>query len=346
MPFEIVRNDITCVKADAIVNTANPCPVIGAGTDSAIHKAAGPQLIEARKQIGNISPGHAAATPAFHLDANYVFHTVSPLWQGGNHDEISLLRQAYDAALNLAVEKKCVSVAFPLMAAGSYHFPREQALAVAIQAFTDFLMNHDLDIYLVVLNQKAFSLAGGLFSGLKSYIDEDRAEEQIKREHQNPRLRRYYEDVEFCQSDAATLSVPRISAKTAVSPMPNAMETILAQPQESFVDTLCHLIDQRGLKNSDVYRRADMSRQQFSQIIKKRTHPPERTAAIQLAIGLKLSLEETQALLGKAGYALTPSIESDRTVIEHISAKVHNMVLLNMALFAQGLSQMSRGISA
>ena len=95
MPFEIVRNDITCVKADAIVNTANPCPVIGAGTDSAIHKAAGPQLIEARKQIGNISPGHAAATPAFHLDAKYVFHTVSPLWQGGNHDEISLLRQAY-----------------------------------------------------------------------------------------------------------------------------------------------------------------------------------------------------------------------------------------------------------
>ena len=185
MPFEIIRNDITRVKADAIVNTANPYPVVGAGTDTAIHNAAGPQLLEARKKIGNIEPGDSVATPAFDLDARYVLHTVTTGWIDGEHSEAEILRKAYDSALSLAAELKCESVAFPLLSAGSYGFPKELAMSVAIQAFTEFLMSHEMKVILVVYDSEVFSLAGSLFDDVRSFIDdnyvEDRAAEERER---------------------------------------------------------------------------------------------------------------------------------------------------------------------
>ena len=179
MPLRIIRNDITKVAADAIVNTANPRPCIGAGTDLAIHEAAGPALLEARREIGDIAPGTSVATPAFSLPAKYVFHTVSPVWRDGTQNEEALLRKAYGAALHLAETLGCTSVAFPLMAAGSYDFPRDLALSIAISAFTDFLMDHELTVYLVLFNGKAFSLASSLFADLRSYIDDNYVEELI-----------------------------------------------------------------------------------------------------------------------------------------------------------------------
>lgn len=184
MPFEIIRNDITKVRADAIVNTANPHPVIGAGTDSAIHEAAGPQLLEARKQIGDIAPGGSAATPAFRLKAKYVLHTVTTGWIDGQHGEEEILRKAYASALSLADELKCESVAFPLLSAGSYGFPKELAMSVAIQAFTEFLMSHEMQIILVVYDSKVFSLAGSLFDDVKSFIDDNYVEDRAAEERE------------------------------------------------------------------------------------------------------------------------------------------------------------------
>ena len=183
MPFQMIRNDITKVRADIIVNTANPKPVIGSGTDSAIHEAAGPELLSARKKIGDILPGSAVSTPAFNLPAKYVIHTVGPSWVDGRHGEEAILRRAYDAALNLTDQLGCRSVAFPLMAAGSYGFPRDLALSIAISAFTDFLMDHDMTVYLVLFNGKAFSLASSLFSDLRSYIDDNYVEDQTQKEY-------------------------------------------------------------------------------------------------------------------------------------------------------------------
>ena len=183
MPLKIIRNDITKVAADAIVNTANPLPCVGTGTDQAIHEAAGTELLEERKRIGRIEAGCAAATPAFRLPAKYVLHTVSPSWNGGTHGEAELLRRAYDAALSLAELLRCASVAFPLMAAGSYGFPLDLALSIAIQAFTDHLMEHELTIYLVLFNGKAFDLASSLFDDLKSYIDDHYVEARSKKEY-------------------------------------------------------------------------------------------------------------------------------------------------------------------
>ena len=164
MPYEIVRNDITRMRVDAIVNTANPEPIIGTGTDYAIHKAAGPKLLEARKKIGDIAEGCAAATPAFNLRARYVLHTVSPVWQGGEHGEPELLRRAYDAALELAAQLKCRSVAFPLMAAGAYGFPHDCALLTAVQAISEFVLRHRMHVYLVLFGSEATAAAADLFA--------------------------------------------------------------------------------------------------------------------------------------------------------------------------------------
>ena len=200
MPFRIIRNDITKVEADAIVNTANPEPVVGGGTDFSVHEAAGPELLEARKKIGPIPVGTSVETPAFRLPARYVLHTVSPVWIDGEHGEEDLLRKAYDSALALADRLGCRSVAFPLMAAGTYAFPHDIALATAIRAFTDFLMDHEMQIDLVLFNAKAFGLAESLFDDLKSYIDDNYVEERQKTEyridndHISNRSERAYED--------------------------------------------------------------------------------------------------------------------------------------------------------
>ena len=134
MPFEIVRSDITNMRVDAIVNTANPRPVIGRGVDSAIHDKAGTELLKARQCIGHIDVGHAAITPAYGLDAKFVIHTVGPVWMGGDHDEEMLLRSCYENSLRLAADWGCQSIAFPLISSGTYGYPKDQVLRHAAQA--------------------------------------------------------------------------------------------------------------------------------------------------------------------------------------------------------------------
>ena len=172
MPFEIIRSDITNVRADAIVNTANPRAVVGYGVDAGIHKKAGPELLEARKKIGSISAGEAAATPAFGLDAKYVIHTVAPVWQGGSRNEETLLRRCYQSALELAKERGCASIAFPLLSSGSNGFPKPLALQIAIKEISAFLMGQDMQVCLVVFDRDSFVLSEKLFRSVASYIDE------------------------------------------------------------------------------------------------------------------------------------------------------------------------------
>jgi O-acetyl-ADP-ribose deacetylase (regulator of RNase III) len=164
MAFEIIRNDITRVRADAIVNAANPHPVVGAGTDTAIHKAAGPELLEARRAIGDIAPGDSAETPAFGLKAKYVIHAVGPVWRGGNDHEPELLYGAYYRALELAKENSCASIGFPLISAGIFGYPLEKAWEVAVKACRDFLAAHpdyDIDIVFAVLDERIIKVGQG-----------------------------------------------------------------------------------------------------------------------------------------------------------------------------------------
>ena len=173
MPFQIIRSDITKVRADVIVNTANPRPVIGSGTDSAIYLAAGEDaLLAERKKIGDIAPGQAAATPAFALSAKHIIHTVGPAWVDGKHHEREILRSCYANSLALATELDAQSIAFPLIATGVYGFPKDEALSIAMAEIGGFLLTHDMKVILVVFDRKAFELSGQLVGQIDEYIDE------------------------------------------------------------------------------------------------------------------------------------------------------------------------------
>ena len=178
MPFQIIRNDITKVKADAIVNTANPNVAVGSGTDSAIYHAAGEkQLLAERKKIGIMMPGEAAYTPAFNLDAKYVIHTIGPSWIDGNHNEREILYSCYKKSLDLAAELECKSIAFPLIATGVYGFPKDEALQIALAEINKFLLSHEMKVILVVFDRKAFELSSKLVGDIEEYIDEHSANE-------------------------------------------------------------------------------------------------------------------------------------------------------------------------
>ena len=375
MPFEIIRNDITRTAADAIVNTANPYPAVGAGTESAIYAAAGPKLLEARKKIGEIAVGTSVQTKAYNLPAKYVLHTVSPAWTDGAHGEEMLLRRAYDAALSLANRLHCRSVAFPLLSAGSYGFPQEIALRVAIGAFTDFLQKHDMQIYLVVFGRDAFSRARGLFGDLRSYIDDRYVGEAEKTEYdscfgaasdrRNAALRPQFRRAEaFVEADEAAFesSMPPVHsaakqkkaapvfADAAPQAMPESaapgnLKSILDTVESTFSEHLLDLLKECGEKDSAVYHRAEISRSLFNKIINHRDYQPTKNTAIQLALGLRLNLAETQKLLAKAGYALTRSSKTDLVVQYYIERGEYSIVTVNTALFDCGLPLLKTGLA-
>lgn len=184
MPFQIVRNDITKVKADAIVNTANPNPIIGGGTDRAIYLAAGAKrLLEERQKIGVIKPGQAAVTPAFDLEADYIIHTVGPIWIDGSYKEEETLAKCYKNSLKLAVEYGCESVAFPLISAGVYRFPHDKAIKIAVREITDFILEYELMVYIVLFDRKAVETSQKLTPNIDSFINDEYVEKKKLIEH-------------------------------------------------------------------------------------------------------------------------------------------------------------------
>ena len=327
MPFTVVRNDITKMRVDAIVNTANPRAVIGIGVDSAIHAKAGPELLEARKAIGSIAVGGAAVTPAFGLDAKYVIHTVGPVWQGGEFGEERLLRSCYDNALNLAVERECGSIAFPLISSGNYGFPKDRALQIAISAFSAFLMEAEMEIFLVVFDQKAYRLSEQLFRGVKSYIDQHFVDACERANYGRPnRIRRRRDTELLCEKSVVAEMMP--------CAMPSmSLDEFLRAKDAGFTEKLLELIAARGMKNSAVYKRANISKQHFSKIINDPNAKPSKPTAIALSLALELDLDETRDLIGRAGYALTNSSTFDLIIRYFIEKRQYNVVEINIALY-------------
>jgi O-acetyl-ADP-ribose deacetylase (regulator of RNase III) len=344
MPFEIVRNDITKMSVDAIVNTANPRPVIGLGTDSMIHEAAGPSLLVARQAIGRIDVGCAAITPAFALQAKYVIHTVGPVWDGGSYGEEESLRNCYDNSLKLAVENKCKSIAFPLISTGNYGFPKDKALQIAISAFSTFLLEHEMQIYLVVFDRTSFKLSEKLFQSVASYIDEnyvDECEVASYGVRENIRsYRRHRREMEICESSAVLEEIPTVGAVEELRPCAPmtaskamSLEDMLKQTDAGFTETLLNLIDKTGKKDSEIYKKANISKQHFSKIRNNPNYKPTKPTALALALALELSLEDTKDLIGRAGYALTNSSKFDLIIRYYIEQGNYNVVEINIALY-------------
>lgn len=341
MPFEIVRNDIVNMQVDAIVNTASPEPVIGYGVDAGIHQAAGGKLLEYRKKIGYIGLGDAAISPGYNLNAKYVIHAVGPVWNNGCEKEEEYLRSCYDKSLRLAFDHNCESVAFPLISAGNHGFPKPLALQTAISAFSEFLINHEMHIYLVVFSKEAFALSEKLFASVQSYIDENYFLDKIFDEYgvQNKC------DVRELELNKLSRSMKK-SVFNNTCPMPSAvfsckdslakdsLDDMLKKTDEGFSVTLLKLIDKTGKKDSDIYKRANIDRKLFSKIRNNPDYKPSKTTAIAFAIALELSLEETKDFIGRAGYALSHSSKFDIIIEYFISNKKYDMFEINETLFA------------
>ncbi len=331
MPFEIVRNDITHMCVDAIVNAADCLPQVNPGVDLAIHKKAGPSLLEARKKIGHIRPGTAPITPAFALHADYVIHAATPVWTDGTHGEAALLRQTYDACLHLALQQHCDSIAFPLLASGNHGFPKSTALQVAIAAFSAFLMEHDMQIYLVVFGKDSVKLSEQLVHSVASYIDENyvRVYEQAS---MGQRRNRYKLQRHTEEDYSAPCAMKPCAAEPCAAASLSLTEFIQTK-DAGFTETLLALIQKKGQKNSTVYKKANISKQHFSKLLNDPNAKPSKQTAIALALALELDLEGTRDLIGRAGYALTNSSTFDLIIRYFIEHKQYNVIEINIALY-------------
>lgn len=429
MPFRIIRNDITKVAADAIVNTANPEPVVGSGTDSAIYAAAGEDaLLAARKKIGRIARGEAAVTPAFGLKAKYIIHTVGPVWKGGSRDEAEKLRACYRKPLLLAEQLECESIAFPLISTGVYGFPKELALKIAEEEITGFLEHSEMEITLVVFDRASFEISAARKADISRYIDEHYVADKAAAEYfgkipptvpvsyampapaaapapdamqapapdemtytqadggqdmdagdvpasgasslpgvsngplpqgghhafrrdefiRNER-RRDYREVELPE-EGPTLEIPAAPApsffrkKVAKAGKPEkkkSLSALVGRPEEDFSTQLFRLIDERGLSDPEVYKKANITKQVFSKIRSKKDYQPSRNTAIALALALELNLDQTTDLLSRAGYAFSPSSRTDIVIRYCIENRIFRMFDVDSYLVSFDLPTLS-----
>ena len=347
MPFEIVRNDIVNMHVDAIVNTANPEPIIGYGVDAGIHQKAGKKLLEERQKIGNIGVGEAVITPGFNLEASYVIHTVGPIWQGGKNNEEALLKKCYEHSLKLALENKCESIAFPLLSAGNHGFPKPLALQIAINAFSEFLMKYEMQIYLVVFSKDAFSLSEKLFDSVQSYIDEkyivdktlDEYGVRNKKDIREAEVEQICRELEYQRRLSVEQNLPeesscKMSIAMGVDSASDDLEDLLNDTDAGFSETLLKLIDKTGKKDSDIYKKANIDRKLFSKIRNNPNYKPSKATALAFAIALELNLEETKDFIARAGFALSHSSKFDIIIEYFISNNNYDIFEINETLFA------------
>lgn len=351
MPLQIVRNDITTMKVDAIVNAAKNSLLGGGGVDGAIHTAAGPELLEECKTLNGCATGDAKITKGYNLPAKFVIHTVGPVWDGGSYGEEEYLKSCYRRSLELAADNELYSVAFPLISAGVYGYPMNQAFQVAVDTISTFLEDHDMMVYIVVYDRRAFANALTIEPGIKEYIDDnyvathksfvrgffERKARGLEPDYDamryNEPLDSYDVSYDACEAEPI-MARPNMAAASSSLASSKSLEEAISAVDESFTQSLLRIIDNKGLKDSFVYKKANVDRKLFSKIRSDVHYRPKKNTALALAIALELSLEETEALIRKAGYAISPSNVGDVIVKYFIENRKYNVNEINMVLFS------------
>lgn len=372
MPFLLIRNDITKVQADAIVNTANAELLEGSGVSRAIYLAAGEEKLQrACRKIGHCEPGKAVITKGFRLPADYIIHAVGPVWRDGASGEEEILYSAYMESMKLARKRRLSSIAFPLISSGYYGYPKERALKTAVSAIRDFLIEYEMLVYLVIYDDASFAVSRKLFASIEEYIDGHYVEEHREEELFSDNRIRAYRSVPpqapssaapqapACASPQAPSSaashVPACAspqAPSSAAPASAAMEAgqrflpaeektrqlddLMKHMGETFSQMLLRLIDERGMRDPEVYRRANIDRKLFSKIRKNRGYSPNKKTVLAFAIALELSLDETEDLLRTAGYSLSGSSRFDVIVSFFLEKRIYDIFEINEMLFYYG----------
>lgn len=324
MPLEIVRNDITKMAVDAIVNAANETLLGGGGVDGCIHRAAGPELLRECKTLGGCRTGEARITKAYRLPCRYVIHTVGPVWNGGGHGEREQLISCYRTSLALARAKGCETVAFPLISSGIFGYPRDRALRVAVETISEFLMENDMTVYIVVFDRTAYQIGSRLFADIAAYIDDHYVDGHTEPRRERLRRSRPAQRRLTCE-EAAPLAAREAGG---------SLDEWLCGLDAGFSETLLRLIDRTGKKDSEIYKKANIDRRLFSKIRSDPAYQPSKTTAVAFAIALELDLEETRDFLARAGFALSRSSRFDVIIEYFIRQGNYDVFAINEALFA------------
>ncbi len=361
MPFQIVRNDITKMQVDAIVNTANPMPGYGDGIDTAVYEAAGrKELLEKRREIGVIDRGQSVITDGYKLPAKYIIHTVGTAWQGGSSGEEDVIRKCYRSVFRIAADHGIESLAIPLLASGSYGFPKGIALRIALSEIEAFMSDHDLELFLVVFDEKSFSLSAELYGDIDAFINDSYVEEKkleeyhttfgpgdersimaagsfagatkipdfLKADQANRQMREDSDEgVDVCRD----ICLPR-----TFSGVDRSLEDVVKNLDKTFMELVFSFADAKGLNDVEVQKRANLSRKAFSKLKCGTTKNPSKATALALAIALELDLDDTKDLLSRAGLALSPCSKQDIIVQYFIEKEVYDIYEINVALFEHG----------
>ena len=341
MPLQIIRQDITKMKVDAIVNTTNEEMVGYSGVDLAVHEGAGAELDKECAALAPLGLGTAKITKGYNLDCRYIIHTSGPQWRGGLVGESIILKSCYIESMKLAVANNCRSVAFPLISSGVYGYPKDQVLKFAIQVITEFLFEHELMVYLCVFDRTSYEFSKKLFADISEIIDDKYVEEHD--EDCIAELNKF-EELICCKSeciepdgidafDAAPIAkkTPRYESSSVGN---KTLDEYLKSMDKPFALKLFDYIDRSGMTDVECYKRANVDKKTFSKIkCNPKTYKPSKQTAVAFAISLRLNLEETQDLLASAGLTLSRTFVFDKIIRYFIQKEIYDIFTINEALF-------------
>ena len=331
MPLQIIRQDITKMKVDAIVNTTNEEMVGYSGVDFAVDEGAGSELDKECEKIAPLGLGTAKITKGYNLDAKYIIHTSGPIWRGGLVGESIILKSCYLESLKLAVEHGCTSLAFPLISSGVYGYPKDQVLKFAIQVITEFLFEHELMVYLCVFDRTSYEFSQKLFTEINEFIDDEYVDSDCDGSIDEIQTIKNFCVIEDCM-EAPKMSAPMPPAYGSVKN--KSLHEYMKTMDKSFAFKLFDLIDERGMTDVECYKKANVDKKTFSKIkCNPNTYRPSKQTAVAFAIALKLNLDETQELLASAGLTLSRSFTFDKIIRYFLQKEIYDIFEINEALF-------------
>lgn len=323
MPFQIIREDITRVKVDAIVNPTDDAYTHLGGTDMRVHDAAGDELYKECKRHGYLNVGDVCITSSFNMkNCKYIIHTFGPYYVDGEHNEGYLLRRCYENVLRCAVDNNIESIAIPLISTGSFNYPKKDDLRVATNVITDFIYEHELDVYLLVYDKEAFDISNSLYRDIHNYLEDNGIYDEV---------RSYRPSKAF-----GFMSMPVGSSLSEHEVLDEEFSFVDFVEDESFNDCLRRIIREKNLIESDVYKGANLTKQAFNGIYNE-GKVPKKNNVLALCIGLRLNIDEADDFIEKAGYSFSRGNKHDYIVRYFIENEIYDVYKINEILINEDL---------